>query len=436
MATTRPATQDSQEASPDLFAPMLELASQLGAQLSPTPSNPDILRGMCPFHDPTTVNNANTLQINTRNARFWCLICGAEGNPLAFISRAWAVSARDAYTLLTTNPTPTPERPPYPHDHFNQASNGNAPQPQNTALLTRAAAFYANQLRTAYEPLNYLAHLGVHPDRAIQCGIGYSPGQGLREYLLSKGIDQTELFQSPLFNPTLTIESFAGRIILCDQDFTSATIWLTTMTPETPDPGKPWPTLRPALRGIQGLKPYLFNLYSISPKYPNGVLTDDPRLYIILKANNTPCALITQRARASLNLGDHCGRIAQSLNNRGLKQLIVALQDTRISSTLHERIRTIAPHIAVYHQSHNAIISAISIHTRDLSAFTNVKSLPTEPANNVQEPEQHDASPIEQAQPAQTDPSPQQPEHLDQHPQPPADTHKETPADGVTNAQS
>ena len=369
-------TRDTNDTAKEFFPTMLQLAGDLGCQLSPTPSDPDVLRGLCPFHDASTLDNANTLHINARNTRFWCVLCHAEGNPLAFVSRAWGVSARDAHHLLTTAEQPTTNRPPYPPEHFTPPAGRNTPVPQNTALLTRASRHYAKGLYTNYEPLHYLANLGIAPKMAELHGIGYATGKGLRDHLLKHGINEEELLQSPLFGPTPQIEAFAGRLILSDLDFTSATLWITTIVPDAPEAGSPWPTEKPTPRGIRGFKPYLFNLYSISPRFPKGVLTDDPRLYIVLKTQNHPTVLITQRRRPSLDIKDHCGRIAHSLLNRGLTHLIMAVHDTETVDLLSETILSIAPRTKVTYHTTDTIMDAISLRSRDLKTFMDAAPAP------------------------------------------------------------
>lgn len=385
-------TRELNDTTKQLFPKMLQLAGDLGCQLSPTPSNPDILRGLCPFHDATTLETANTLHINTRNARFWCIRCAADGNPLAFISRAWGISSRDAHHLLTNAAPISPDRPPYPAGYFEQSTSKGNPSPQNTALLTRASRFYASQLHTNFEPLYYLANLGVHPNLAALNGIGYAPGQGLRPYLLKAGVTEPELADSPLFGPTEDIEAFAGRLVLSDLDFTTATLWITTLLPTPPPAGSPWPEDKPSSRGIPGFKPYLFNLYSISAKFPTAILTDDPRLYIIVKTRDFPVALITQRRRATLDLSDHCGRMAHSLLNRGLTHLIMALHDTEVAAALHTTILSINPTTKVGFHTTDAIMDLISLSSRDLEQFTNLSLLPDAPPARETQPQSEDPS--------------------------------------------
>ena len=370
-------TRDNNDTAKEFFTAMLQLAGDLGCQLSTTPSNPDVLRGLCPFHDASTLNNANTLQINTRSARFWCIICSAEGNPLAFISRAWGVSARDAHQLLTIDPSPTAERPPYPPDHF-QSEDGR-PSPQNTALLTKASRHFGKKIYTNYEALHYLANLGIPPRQAELSGIGYATGQGLKDDLVEHGIHEDEILQSPLFSQNVDIEAFAGRITLSDLDFTSATLWITTLMPETPQPGSAWPSEKPIPRGIRGFKPYLFNLYSISQRFPRAILTDDPRLYMVLKTQNIPTSLITQRRRPTLGLADHCGRMAHSLLNRGLTHLIMALHDTEVATALRDTILSIAPATKIGFHTKQAIMANVTPWSRNLEDFTNLDPLPDQP---------------------------------------------------------
>ena len=357
------------------FITMLKIAEELGCQLSPTPASPSILRGLCPFHDADTVANADTLMVNTTTTRFWCIRCPAQGNPTAFAAKAWLVSARDARTLMEANPTAGADRPLYKPQPTEDNREQARPQPQNTAILTRAAHFYAAQLYKYFEPMHFLARLGIHPREAAKSGIGYCPGEGLKDYLLENGISETEVLQSSLFQEHTGMELFNGRMTLADQDYTGGTMWITSFPPDAPTDNYRWKQSPRPTMGLPGQKPYLFNLGKIEQRAEATVLTDDQRLYIALRGKEHPCILVTQKRRDRLELETHVRRITNALGTKELKSINIAMHDRALRERIQEALQgSEKPPKAVATKSRNEIIDYLNLGTRSLDILTETES--------------------------------------------------------------
>lgn len=313
-------------------------AEQMGCQLQPSPARPSIIKGLCPFHQVAANGDRNSLEVNTDTGRFHCAACGAQGNPMAFMALIWGVSAQDAHILYEANPDALSQRPPYPTTHI-QAENGR-PRPQNTALLSKAAAHYSGQLRYHYEPQNFLALLGVNLRKAEAIGLGYCPGGTLQEALADDEVppqlSTEEIADTDLLHPVTGHEIMTGRITIADQDYLGACLWLTSFRPETEAYEEHrWPQDRPATYGIPGVRQYLLNAYAIDRQKGDAILTDDVRLYILLAAEGLPAVLLTQRRRPETEPRQIADRAVAALKRRSIKRLSIVSHDV----TLRELIR-------------------------------------------------------------------------------------------------
>ena len=369
--TTRPASRRENRQNNDQFRDtMIRIAQEMGCQLRPTAHNPSMLRGLCPFHDASTVTDSKTLEMDTRSPRFWCQMCEATGNPIAFAAMAWGVSATDAHQLLKENPDAGSERPDYPERHHEKPTLENAANaPQNTAILTRATAYYGRQARRSYPALYFMAKLGITPGEASKIGLGYCEGQGLRKHLQDNGIREKELTHSALFHDLVDTETFAGRIVISDMDFTGAALWMTSMPPEEPETGYIWRERKPPMYGLPGRRMYLMNLYSISSRNTEGALTDDPRLYAVLAAKGVPAALITQRRRTNQNLKIHCERVIQALRQKRVTRVVMAVHDHQQRNMIMQMMAETMPDVHVAVRTRASAIRELSPHQRDLECF-------------------------------------------------------------------
>lgn len=313
-------------------------AEQMGCQMQPSPARPSIIKGLCPFHQVAANGDRNSLEVNTDTGRFHCAACGAQGNPMAFMALIWGVSAQDAHVLYEASPDALSQRPPYPTAYI-QSENGR-PRPQNTALLSKAAAHYSGQLRFHYEPQNFLALLGVNPRKAAAIGLGYCPGGTLQETLedpeIPPQLSAEEIADTDLLHPVTGHEILTGRITIADQDYLGACLWLTSFRPETEAYEEHrWPQDRPATYGIPGVRQYLLNAYAIDRQKGDAILTDDARLYILLAAEGLPAVLLTQRRRPETEPRQIADRATAALKRRSVKRLSIVSHDV----TLRELIR-------------------------------------------------------------------------------------------------
>ena len=348
------------------FAVLLNLAEAMGCQLQPTAEHPTTLRGLCPFHESSTMTNAKTLTVDVRHARFHCQYCKQRGNAVAFAAIIWGVCANDAQLLLDSGAELVPDRPPYPPTLENpEPRNGRRqPRPQNTAILTRAARHYSNELnnsRLAREAVVFLTQLGVDIDEAANAGIGYSSGTTLRRALEAMDLFAGELEESPLFNANGT-ERFAGQIVMADRDFTGGVLWMTSITPRGPQGHAGWPVRRPRTRGIMGRRPYLFGTYSVPNQAPLAVLTDDPRVYIVLATQQIPTFLTVDRDDAAI--------IGRMVARRQPRRLAIAMHNRQLRLQIARRLVEELPRLQFTLLNREYILSLLTPATRDLSKIT------------------------------------------------------------------
>ena len=163
-----------------------------------------VRQGVCPFHD----EGEGSFTVYEDSQRFWCFGCGAGGDVLDFIQRVEGLSLPEAIARLEggTYPTVTHTAPP-------RCARVVPPPPRDPTLLTAAARFYAGQLRRQPTGLEYLASRGVGPDAAAPLGLGYSPGDGLREALESAGFAADRIRDCGLFTERGS-ERFAGMVVV------------------------------------------------------------------------------------------------------------------------------------------------------------------------------------------------------------------------------
>ena len=168
-----------------------------------------VRQGVCPFHD--EVEGSFTVYADSE--RFYCFGCGLGGDVLDFIQQAEGLSLPEAIARLDGSPGLAPSaaiRPAAP-----RRPRSAALPPRNPALLTAAARFYAGTLRRSSEARAYLASRGVGPDAAARLGLGYSPGNGLRQALEALGFSEKRFRDSGLFMER-GAERFAGMVVVPD----------------------------------------------------------------------------------------------------------------------------------------------------------------------------------------------------------------------------
>ena len=162
-----------------------------------------VRQGVCPFHE----EGEGSFTVYADSERFYCFGCGEGGDVLDFIRRAEGLSLPEAIRRLDASPpttTPVGRTP-------RKRRNRDAVAPPDPALLMAAARYYAGQLRRSREARTYLASRGIGIETAAQLGLGYAPGDGLREGLASAGFGAGRVRESGLFLERGR-ERFAGMV--------------------------------------------------------------------------------------------------------------------------------------------------------------------------------------------------------------------------------
>ena len=168
-----------------------------------------VRQGVCPFHDEAE----GSFTVYGDSERFYCFGCGLGGDVLDFIQQAEGLSLPEAIARLDGSPGLAPRSAVRPAPPRRPPSA--ALPPRDPALLTAAARFYAGTLRRSSEARAYLASRGVGPDAAARLGLGYSPGNGLRQALESLGFSGKRIRDSGLFMER-GAERFAGMVVVPD----------------------------------------------------------------------------------------------------------------------------------------------------------------------------------------------------------------------------
>ena len=347
------------------FPNMLKVARELGCQIQPSAGNPNILTGLCPFHESRTLHEAKTLYIDLQTARFQCSTCDSTGNPMAFIAKIWGMSAQETYEFISGGYEITAKRPR--RERNGDQSEDGPPPAQNTAVLTMAARYYGTQVERNFAPLNYLARLGIEPRTATEAGFGYCTGEGLREYLESQDVTPEEIDDSPLFQDVTGMEILSGCPVMSDLDFTGAAIWMMGLLPDERDTGTGWRPGRPRTRGIRGRRNNLFNLRDMNRRSGTVVLTDDPRLHLVLAAGGVPSAMTTRPRRSDWS--GMTERIAGTLAQRNVESVILAMHDREMWEGIGRELEKTRPNTRVENRGMDAMIRQLNPWERNLAGF-------------------------------------------------------------------
>ncbi len=349
------------------FPNMLKVARELGCQIRPSAGNPNILTGLCPFHESKKLHEAKTLQVDLQTARFWCIVCESAGNPMGFIAKVWGMSAQETYEFINTGCEVTAERPR--RERNGRRNEDGPPEAQNTAVLTLASRYYGLQVETSFTALHHLARLGIEPRRAMELGFGYCPGEGLQEHLEQRGATPDEIEESPLFQEVTGMEILSGCLVLSDLDFTGATIWMIGMPQDEGDaPAAGWGPRRPRTRGIRGRRNQLFNLKDVSRQAGNIVLTDDPRLYLVTSAGGAPAAMTT-RQRRNDNTETITERVGNLLARREVDGIVLAMHDRELGERIHQTATQLRPEMKTERRSLEEMNRQLNPQERDLDKF-------------------------------------------------------------------
>ena len=217
--------------------PLAEVVESAGVKLK---GRGRVRQGFCPFHK----ESEGSFTVYGDTERFWCFGCGTGGDVLDFLQRVEGLSLPDAIRRLEGH---RPVSGDAPRPTRTQRHTSAALPPRDPALLTAAARFYAGQLRRHSEAREYVASRGIGPVAAARLGLGYSPGNGLREVLASSGFTADRIRDSGLFMERGS-ERFAGMVVV--PEFSGGLVrWLVGRAVEPED--------KPRFQALPGPKPVL-----------------------------------------------------------------------------------------------------------------------------------------------------------------------------------
>ena len=169
-----------------------------------------VRQGVCPFHNEAEAS----FTVYGDTEKFYCFGCGDGGDVLDFIQRVEGLSLPDAIRRLDGGayPAATPSATRRGRTVERRSTAAVLP-PRDPALLTAAARYYAGRLRRSSAARGYLASRGVGMDAAVRLGLGFAPGDGLREAVESSGFTAGRLRDSGLFTERGS-ERFAGMVVV------------------------------------------------------------------------------------------------------------------------------------------------------------------------------------------------------------------------------
>ena len=255
--------------------PLADVVSAAGVQLR---GQGRVRQGRCPFHDETE----GSFTVYGDTARFHCFGCGASGDVLDFVQRVEGLPLPQAIRRLDGGAgLPSPARGQPPALDTRRRPHTSALPPRDPALLTAAARCYRQALWQDPQGRAYLASRGISATTATRLGLGYAPGQGLRDALAAAGYSGDRQRAAGLF-VARGAERFAGMMVV----------------PAVRDRQVQWlagraidPKRTPRFQTLPGPKPVL-GLGRLGPAPPLVVLTEGLFDWLTLVAWGLPAAAV------------------------------------------------------------------------------------------------------------------------------------------------
>ena len=218
-----------------------------------------VRQGVCPFHQ--EVEGSFTVYGDTE--RFHCFGCGATGDVLDFVQRTEGLTLPEAIQRLDGGSGLVPRAVFHSTAPVSPRRSSAAVVPQrDPALLTEATRFYVRCMLRSSSAQEYLASRGISFDTACRLGLGFAPGDGLRQHLEAAGFRGDRIRDSGLF--TERGERFAGMVVVPDL-IGGRVRWLVGRTVD--------PDVTPRFQALPGPKPVL-GLVRLGPGLSWVVLTE------------------------------------------------------------------------------------------------------------------------------------------------------------------
>ena len=306
----------------------VDLAEEAGCQLRPMQSNPTVLRGICPFHYATTMQNANTFRLDTHRATFRCIFCEVNGTMASFAALMWEVSIPEAIQIMNAGDHLSIDRPVPICMREPEASNDPRFRAQNSHLLTKATQFYAAKISRSHECISFLTRLGITISQTEMMKIGYAEGKGLIDHLKAANIPDEEIIQSTLINLDTRgrpVERYDRRLVIPHLDTSGNTAWMMLIHAAAPDLDESWDVKPHRPTELWGRRPYMLGFLGIRKNQKAICVTDDIRIYLVANALGASPAYTMGR-----DTDEHFLRIAQRLNERAPNHLTIACSNPEV----------------------------------------------------------------------------------------------------------
>ncbi len=315
---------------------LIPLAKGVGANLTPRDEMNARWQGICPFHRSQGRQPTRTLEISVDDNFFGCRTCGVRGDAAAFAARIWGMAIMEARQWLQDPENARGARPAaILYDH--SPTYHEPPRPQNTALLTRAALWFEERL---VEPaaVSYLTRLDLTIEQAAAAGIGYCSGYGLRGYLLRQDLTPEEIDQSPLFRGAGRRERMSGYLTVAELDHAGGVMSFTGVARQELNARRQWPAQAPNWTALPGQRPALLGRMNLPPRPAKLVITDDPRLFLILRAAGP-----AEDLAGVMPLRPNPARIIDQIARLSPRQVAVACRDGKVAGELMHALQERLP---------------------------------------------------------------------------------------------
>ena len=219
-----------------------------------------VRQGVCPFHDEAE----GSFTTYEDSQRYFCFGCGDGGDVLDFIQRMEGLTLPEAIQRLGGGPEPMTRAAVSSRAPVTPRRSRAAVVPQrDPSLLTAATWHYLRSMLRSREAREYLATRGIGFNTACRLGLGYAPGDGLRQRLEAAGFGGERLRASGLFAEH-GAERFAGMVVVPDL-MAGRVRWLVGRATD--------PDVTPRFQALPGPKPVL-GLGRLGPAPPWTVLTE------------------------------------------------------------------------------------------------------------------------------------------------------------------